>query len=265
MIRTGLSSELFLLALLKPDSGYGLAKRLQNTDKTPSTGKIYPVLKSLTTEKYLKYNSDKKKYFPNINKVVSDIVDVMHSKNKSLDGDEIKLLNLMLDRRDFLNALSDDVLVQLNKQPKGIHKIDALSVFCNKIGMLSAFFSFSKQYDPRYVKTLSGYEERTIVEILAMFEKFGKEWEKIDNEPIDEKFNEIMIQSKIPLDIIKPVFDVILSAFKSMPSIVAMIIAPQNTLEKLSNLWDQYEGFKLGTHMALAVNDKSLKAKNKSV
>ena len=268
LIRTGLSSELFLLALLKPDSGYELAKRLQNTDKTPSTGKIYPVLKSLTTQKYLKYDSSKKKYFPNLNRLVSDISELLRSKNIFLDEDEIKLLSLMLARREFFSAMFSDVLEQLNNQPKGVHKIDALGVFSNRIGAFAVVFSFARKHHPTVIKKLPPSRESTVEQIIGEFEEMDKDWENSDVFQIDKImskdkiFNQYLTQSKLPDDIIKPIFDLFFGLFKSMPSLMVMFSAPQNTLEKLSNLWDQHEGFKIGVDMALKINDKTLQKQN---
>ena len=58
LLKNGLSSELFLLTLLRPDTGYGLGKRLQNA-KTPSMSKIYPTLDDLERNRYIEKNDGK--------------------------------------------------------------------------------------------------------------------------------------------------------------------------------------------------------------
>ena len=111
MIEKGLASELFLLAFLIPDSGYGLAQRLQNTTRTPNTSKIYPVLNKLVKAKYLKKENDYRKGDSPFNNYIT------------LKGKNVKVCSWIndvkrIDPIDSNYIISDDTLTPFHRGMK---------------------------------------------------------------------------------------------------------------------------------------------------
>lgn len=264
LITEGLSSEVFLLAFLEQNSGYAIARILEKSEtradepkRMPTNySKIKQALDLLTHEKYLGHDLDKKKYYPRISRFVKDIQSLLETRKVDLTADEIELLKIFLKRPDFLKVISNDVFQQMKKQPKGTHNVNALTIFCNKIGMISATVLFSKQYNPEYVKMIAENPTIPVSRLVKHFHEYDKVWD----EPIsqmDEMFTEKLKGVSLS-EREEQVIDSYKNVIKSMPSMSSLLFAPTSTLVKFANMWDQFEGFKLGIDMTLSIN-KNLK------
>lgn len=263
LITTGLSSEVFLHAFLEPSSGYAIARKLEKSEKkigeakkTPTNySKVDKALDALIRDDYLRHDIDKKKYYPRITRILWDIVDLLKTKNFTIDKKEFELLKAFLRRRDFLKIISADAIKKMREQPKGVHKINALSIFCNRIGMVAACFKFAREHFPEWKKNMSEISEISIDEIIRGLKEFDVEWDEVLKET-EPKLEELLKKHKISREEF-PGVTIIEDVFKSVPSMAALLFAPSDTLEKLSNIWDQYGGFKLGIDMALRIDKKT--------
>lgn len=264
LITEGLSSEVFLLAFLEQSSGYSIARVLEKSEKRVDEPKRMPTnhskvnraLNLLTHERYLEHNLDKKKYYPKISRLIKDIQSLLETRKITLTTDEIELLKIFLKRPSFLKELSKDVFRQMKKQPKGTHNVNALTTLCNKIGMISATILFSKQYNPEYVKMFAENPSIPISRLVRDFHKFEKAWDESAlqmNSIFTEKLKDVSLSEKE-----KSAIDSIKNVFKSILSMSSLLFASNDTLIKFANMWDQFEGFKLGIDMTLRIN-KNLK------
>lgn len=261
LITKGLSSEVYLLAFLETSSGYAIARKLQKSEKPidkskPPTNwsKVDKALTDLARNGYLKHDFEKKRHFPILSTLIEDMNYILEEKGNSFDQVELKLLGFILKRRDVLNEISKDVLLQMKVQKKGVHKINALSVFSNKIGMLSASFLFAKENRPDYIKMFKEIPSIQIKQVEEIFLELDEGWDEV-NGNIDSLFEEKFKKYSLPPEI-EGLFRQTKGFWKSMPSLLVLLMASNETLRKLSLLWDQFDGFKLGVDLAMHAGKK---------
>lgn len=258
LIRTGLTSELFLLAFFRPDTAYVFAQRLQNTKTKPNTGKIYPAIKSLTNAGYLKHFENK--FYPNYTKLISDINKELKKKNKSLKEDEVKIIELILKHGQIFWILSFNALQKLIKQKNGVHKVDALQTICDIIGEWATIWLFKREREANIKKSISKLEISSYQKFVSIFNELDKELSDIPTklnlkmeQYITDKKNEFDKLSNNELEFIKDGRNFI----RSIPSFIVFGLVPKNTLRKMSMLWTQHDGFNLGVKFAGQISSKS--------
>ncbi len=246
LLKEGLSSELFLLALLKPSNLTELGERLQNT-KTPSLSKIYTALGDLEIHKYVK-NKDKI-YHANPKKLVLEIENILESKNQYLDDAEKKIITLLLSGNSFLGFLSFQIIEKIRGQPKSIHKTNALEIFSNHIGQFSTIALFQRSHDPRIKKASQEMKKLSfdkIKEIIYEFDKFMIENKKNFNSKMSDTILELSSMEKKSIPDLSEIVANIKHSVKTMSPMILFYSMKVSTLKKLSLLWDQKEGFDFG-------------------
>ncbi|MGI0046759.1 MAG: hypothetical protein ACREBB_06175 [Nitrosotalea sp.] len=246
MIESGLSSELFLLAFLIPDSGYRLAQRLQNTKSTPNTSKIYPNLNKLVASGYLIKKDNK--FVHNPDRLVEDIAVYLESKGHDITNDEIKIIRNILTNGTFFNILSVDIITYMQQRPTRIHEINALEVFCNKIGMLASLTWVRKMNKPEPMFTTA---------ILGQsFDKFHQDLTESTDEIMDNMYPKIRGSKSIKEKKMDGI-ELINETMKSMLMIGFILEKiPERTIKKFCLLWDQFSGFRSGVIFSSIVNRK---------
>ncbi|MCV0412393.1 hypothetical protein [Nitrosarchaeum sp.] len=255
LLRTGLSSELFFLAMLKPDTGSDLGRRLQGR-KTPSMSKIYRNLNDLEFSKYLKKIDNV--YHVNPKKLFLEIENQLKSKNQYFDDVEKKLIIKVLSGNFFLGIFSIRTIEELKRQPKGDHKIDALTIFFNYIGHFSSIVLFQCLHDPKIKKSNQILKKMSPNEVDEMFNEldtFEQEFSVKGKKLIDSEISKMPKQFILSMEQSTPAFFEIIDNMKysigKLSSMVPFYMMKESTLKKLSSLWDQSKGFELGVKMAL--------------
>jgi hypothetical protein len=237
LLTTGLSSELFLLTYLEPNNIRQLAQKLQNTSRNPTNySKVSPAIHDLTIHKYLKHNQKDEKYYVNLKKLVEELELILKERDTTLEENEKLLLTKILERNEFFKILSQDIIKKIQEQEKGIHKINALEVFCSRIGMLSSGVLLQKKRDRSENLDLYDPEmsfEENMTEIKEM-------WKEI-HDGIENKMNEL----NSPLMEHPLVKEFLLPLMKNLDSLMLFYVIPVTTLEKFTVLWESYEGVKL--------------------
>lgn len=246
MIESGLPSELFLLAFLIPDSGYGLAQRLQNTKSVPNTSKIYPVLRKLVASGYLVKRDGK--FAHNPDRLVEDIMVYLESKGHDIANDELKIIRNLLTNGMFFNILSADILLYMQKRPTGLHEINALEVFCNKIGMLASLTWMRKKNESEQMFTTAVLSQS--------FEKFHQNLTTSTDEIMNSMYPKIR-GSKSIKERKTDGMELLMETMKSMLMIGFIFEKiPEQTMKKFCLLWDQFSGFRLGMILSSITNRK---------
>jgi hypothetical protein len=224
------------MAFLMPNSGYKFAQKLQDTKKVPSTSKIYPVLERLVKTGYLTY--DKNKYHHNPVKITEDLIDYLEYYDVTIEENERKILQNMLTSGYFFNILSADVYDELTTRQSGSHDIDALEFFRNKIGLLSTIFSHLKKLNPQHDNLTRESFEKVNEDLTGMVEHVNK--------TMPAKLKGSTSFKKKKLDS----YDLLVNTMKSgILLIVLFQKIPDETLEKFAKLWDQHQGFVLGSKL----------------
>ncbi|MGY5149066.1 MAG: hypothetical protein ACW9W3_03300 [Candidatus Nitrosopumilus sp. bin_68KS] len=235
LLRRGIHSELFLLAYDKPESGYGIAQRHQDTTKRPDTSKIGNALDRLVTANYLHIKN--KKYHPNFEKLSEDLFGYLSSKRVELYEHESKILKEMVKQNFIFLFLGKDVLYRMLIQPLRIHHIDALDVISNHIGMMCTFYKMLKN------------KNSVIISDEAKRKSISKISEELDDEisNVNEDMKKSFKGSKSIKKQKMSALDGVNSLMKSL--ILTSKILDKSTIEtveKLGNLWDQRDGFQIG-------------------
>jgi len=240
LLTTGLSSELFLLAYLEPNNVRQLAQKLQNTSRHPTNySKAYPAVHDLAIAEYLKFNPNDEKHYVNIKKLVKELESILNERNMHLNDNEKLYLEKILEQNEFFKIMSQDVVKKIQDQEKGVHKINALEVFCERIGGLSAGaliqkkFSKNNNLDSLYNPKIS-FEEN-IKEIQDILDELHPAFDKIKH--MDNPLLE------------HPAFkEVMLPFLKHMDTVMIFFLIPSESLEKLMRLWNQSDGVKFALH-----------------
>jgi|GEM_PF-5625541 len=217
-----------------------------------ASGKLISVgTKSLTTSRYLKHIGDK--YHPNFEKLVSDFDNFLKLRKQSLNDDEKKIIHLFLTHRGFFGLMSLDVLEKLRKQQKGTHRLDALEIFCNKMGMVATLCLFGRSHNSELKKFISKIPSLSFKDVKEIFDEvnelFVEDGPKIDSN-MESMISELQKKPTTPPGGIN-LIEYIQFGTKFFPSFLAFFLMPETTLKKLSLLWDQYDGFNLGVKMTL--------------
>jgi|APSaa5957512535_1039671.scaffolds.fasta_scaffold107946_1 hypothetical protein len=234
LLRRGIHSELFLLAYVMPDTGYGIAKRHQDTKKRPDTSKTGKALERLEKADYLYLKN--KKYYPNIEKLSYDLLEYLDSEGIELDVVESKLIKEILEQNSFFMLLGMDTLYRILTQPTRIHHIDALQVISNHIGMMCTFGLIPEKNNK---KTINKTKRKSISNI-------SKELDT-DIQIINKKMETSIKGSK---SIRKKKMESVNNLGNSIKGLILgsniLDKASTSTLKKLENLWDGHDGFEAG-------------------
>ena len=236
LLRRGIHSELFLLVYAQPDTGYGIAKRHQNTTKRPDTSKTSKALERLEKANYITLKN--KKFHPNLEKLAYDLLEYLDSKDIQLDEIESKFIKDLLKQNSFFMILPQDVLYRILTQPPRIHHIDALQVICNHIGMMCTFFLMPKK-DNKQVTT-NATRRKTILQIS---DELDADILNVSDE-MQTKIKGSKVTRKKKMETVNA-FGSFMKSFILGSTILDKI--PVSTLEKLENLWEQHEGFQIAT------------------
>lgn len=221
------------MAFLLPDSGYKMAQRLQNTKSVPSTSKVYPALEKLVKAGYLTY--DKNKYRHNPARLVEDLIDHLWHYDVAIEENEKKILQNMLTSGYIFNMLSTDVYEELHTRKSGSHDIDALEFFRNKIGMFSTMFLHLKKISPQPEEPIRESFEKINEQMSGLVEHVNSAMSARLKGSATYKKNKMFT------------YDLLSNTMKSMVLLTIVFQRiPDSTLEKFSQLWDQYQGFMMG-------------------
>ncbi len=243
MLKSGLSSKLFLLSYLHPDSGYRYAQIIQNTDGVPNTSKIYPILKELENAGYLKKKHDK--YYPDTSKLFTDIESFLKERKFNFSESELKHIKNIVFNHGLFLLFSTEIFDLISKQETRIHKINTLEFICDKIGKISTLYLHNKsifsqflKYAPirtEYSKPITVIDAELEQNMLGINEKMKKSFggsKSINNKKI--KSVDLLNQTMKSFILFSIIFTEI----------------PDMTLEKLSNLWSQKQAFEIGVSMS---------------
>ena len=244
MLRRGIHSELFLLAYVKPDTGYRIAQKHQDTTKRPDTSKTSKALNRLEKANYIILKNNK--YHPNIEKLSCDLAEYLNSEAIELDETESKFIKDLLTQNPFSTILGQDVLYRMLIQSTKIHHIDALKVISNHIGMICTFYLMPKKNDEKTVTNKT--KNKTI-------SKLSKELH-VDVQKVNETVKKLIKGSKSVRNKKMNSVNDFGSFMKSF--ILASTILDKTsivTLEKLEHLWEQHDGFEIGTMKKNFVNE----------
>jgi hypothetical protein len=261
LITTGLSSEVFLIAFLERKSGYEIARRLEKSTKlknmpkhTPTNyPRVYDQLLLLQRGKFLEKDFEKKKYFPVVKTLVSEIEKLLLFKNIKLTKKETTLLKNILEMPDFLKELVRSTYKVMDAQPSGTHNINALEVICDKLGQFCTHLLISKQHNPKVMKM--NYELSHIPKRMLM--QFLEDYKTVEGDVLKELKDILKVTKKDNLNENNMSLDLVSNLTKSIPFFFTLMITSNITLLKFSNLWNQYEFFKQGFDFGLKILKKS--------
>lgn len=235
LLRRGIHSELFLLAYDKPDTGYGIAQRHQDTEKRPDTSKTSKALERLEKADYLYLKN--KKYHPNVEKLSNDLLEYLDSEGIELDSVESNLIGEILEQNSFFMLLGMDILHRILTQTARIHHIDALQVISNHIGMMCTFYLMPKKNNKKLITDKT--KRKSVSQI-------SKELD-VDAQKINDMMKKSIKGSKSTR---KKKMEVVNNVGEHMKSLIlgSKILdkASVSTLEKLENLWEQHDGYMAG-------------------
>lgn len=239
MLRKGLTSELFFLAFLVPETGYTLAQRLQGTKKTPNTSKTTLALKKLEKDGYLRREEDGK-YHHVPEKLVRELIDYLKNEQETiLDEKEKRILRNLVSENYFFIFAAHDVIHKMIDRPKGIHDLDTLKTISDKIGFISALILESKKKRGDSNKPIINQSFEKNQEDLA---KFVVETNKMMEAKIKGKKS---VRNKKMKSV-----NILNNVMKSMLMIgILFHKVPDTTIEKFACLWAQYDGFRFGTNI----------------
>jgi len=241
LITKGLTSELFLLAFLEPDNIRKLAQRLQNTSGHPTNySKASQAVYNLTTSKYLKYGKDGK-YHPNITKIIEDLEEILRSRGEILVNEDRLILEKLLHNNKFLKTLSQDVVATIQSQQKGKHSVNALEVFCERIGAVSTIWLVMRNNNPEWKSSAEFLNNMPFSEMEEKFNEFDKFADEYS--PLFEKEMKKYLDKLPPLPNKEFLMQLFSGFIKIMSSGMPMFMAPESLLKKLAKLWKHYEGF----------------------
>lgn len=241
LLTKGLTSELYLLAYIEPNNIRKLGQMLQNTSGHPTNySKLNPAIHNLTIAKYLKHNQKDEKYYVSISKLSLELENILKEKNIFLSEVEKKYLLKVIEENNFFKLLSKDIVTKIQSQEKGKHEINALEIFCERIGMMTIQTFLHKKMDKK--RRLDGIDDPKLSfeEKIAGIDEMKKEWSKITPK-LDEGIEKLL--KNMPK---MPVFEeFIIPMLKNMPSFMILFLIPDETLMKLGSLWKGFEGVQL--------------------
>lgn len=274
LIRGGITAEYFLAAFLEPGSGYSLGKIVQNR-KSPSSKNLYPYIEKLKKEGYLLEKNGK--LFPNLRKFVAEMSQAF-SDQVELSHDDGMIITSLLENREFFKVVSDSIKDEMTKQPDRIHKIDALKLIADKIGMMAATYilfrtekpdpydqsgskkslkDVKEEYDILHSTWNTKEVQDKIIEMdrqmTKQTKKTKKEIEKtrarLRGERIREKDpqkrKELTREIKKPKPNVDLIADSLMIMFKSFTSLRLLFVVPEELLWKMTKLWKDYPGFEI--------------------
>ncbi|MCE9653280.1 MAG: hypothetical protein K8Q89_09570 [Nitrosarchaeum sp.] len=230
ILRNRLSHKLFLEIFLRPASGYKLAQIVQNTTKTPNTKSVYRVLKNLTEQDYVIYENQK--YHHNPTKLTKELVTYLKSKDISFTSNETNSLLYLLSSTRFFIYFREFIAKDNQKNKISNNVLEEIS---NIVGMFSAILyhgmetSVSKPL-PVKISLEKAFERQTIIanglpEKISKIVRGSKSERKAQQKYLEELY-------------------LFLLSFSFLFVVQEKI--PKKSLEKFAQLWDQYEGFKIG-------------------
>ncbi len=249
MLRKGLTSELFFLAFLQPETGYTLAQRLQGSKKTPNTSKTSIALKKLEKAGYLRREEDGKFYhIPE--KLVQELIDYLkNEQGVILDEKEKKILRHLISENYSFFFASHEVIHKMLDRPNGTHDLDAIKTISDKIGQISAeHLELKKKYGSNIPKTNQPFE-KTQEDLSKFVEVENKKWEALFRW---KKFTQIEKKRGIEFTLkekMKAVNTFNNTVKSSMMIEILFDKMPDTTIEKFAYLWSQYYGFQLGLNL----------------
>ena len=249
MLRKGLTSELFFLAFLQPETGYTLAQRLQGSKKIPNTSKTSTSLKKLEKAEYLRRDKDGKlHHVPE--KLVQELIDYLkNEQGVILDEKEKKILRHLISENYSFFFASHEVIHKMLDRPKRTHDLDAIKTISDKIGEISAIhLELKKKYSSNIPKTNQPFEK--IQEDLSKsVEVENKKWEALFRW---KKFTQIEKKRGIEYTLKEKMksidtFNNIVKSRKMIEILFDQI--SDTTIEKFAYLWSQYYGFQIGINI----------------
>lgn len=253
IITSGLTSELFLLAFLKEDSGYALGSRLQNR-KNPDMSKVYPALTALTQSKHLKHyydDGDKSKriYYVNRKKLTEEITKVLAERGKSLNKDESEALEKLYEPVRWVQTYSSSIINKIHKQSKGIHHVSALEEIYTQIGFLASMFLLREQTDVLFRKQVKKSRQIPRDEFFKVMPEIFEVFQLLGNVPMIKKEMEKdgRILTDEELEVVKQFSNLMIQWFPMMH----LLLLPRSSIKKLSVLYDKSDIFFEGGRIAI--------------
>lgn len=172
LLRTGLTSELFLLAYIKPDKPRRLAKRLYDSED-PDTSKIYPAIHSLTLANHVKMNDDNL-VCANIKSLVNGFEQMLQAKKLSLEDNEKAILLNLLQAKMFISAMAPHALEKIRKNSKSQkHDTDALSIVADTLGAVTSTYHLGEAFRSNDNEVLSRSDQDAYKEMAELFDDEG--------------------------------------------------------------------------------------------
>ncbi len=180
LLRSGLTSEFFILCFVKPDKPYEIAKTIKNVRTLPDVSKMYPARDRLVDSGYLEKKGTS--YHPIYSKMTQEIATFLYEeKNEALDVKEIELLEYFLKNAKFVRLLHDEITKLIQTQEKGTHNIDSLKFIASFVGSISLLLWSIKQETSKD-KEASGQMDSMSKNITAKdLEQFEKQWEQFSD------------------------------------------------------------------------------------
>ena len=180
LLRSGLTSEFFILCFVKPDKPYEIAKTIKNVRTLPDVSKLYPARDRLVDCGYLEKKGTS--YHPIYSKLTQEIAAFLYQeKNETLDEKEIELLEYFLKNAKFVRLLHDEITKLIQTQEKGTHNIDSLKFIVSFAGSISLLLWSIKQETSKD-KEASGQMDAMSENITAKdLEQFETQWEQFSD------------------------------------------------------------------------------------
>ena len=231
LLRSGLTSEFFILCFIKPDKPYEIAKTIKNVKILPDVSKLYPARDRLVDYGYLEKKGTS--YHPIYSKLTREIVTFLYEeKNESLDEKEIEFLEYFLRNTKFVRLLHGEIRKMIQTQEKGIHNIDSLKFIASLVGAISLLL-WSVKHETVKDKEASTQLDEMSKQITAKdLEQFETQWETFSDILMknfgDIFANKIIIKNN---DVNPDEFDgmdkneMVKMIFSSMPVILMMVDA----------------------------------------
>ena len=183
-MRSGLTSEFFIVCFAKPGKPYDIAKIIKNVEANPDVSKIYPARDRLVAQGYVERHAGK--YRPVYSKLAQEIAELLHAEeNKTLDENEIVLLEFILRHSKFARLLHGRIAEMIRMQKTGIRNIDSLKFIASMVGSICMFLWSIKQglikNENELEKLIKTSKQVTVKDL----EEFELQWEKISDSLAD--------------------------------------------------------------------------------
>jgi len=251
MLRKGLTSELFFLAFLQPETGYRLAQMLQGSKKTPNTSKTSTALKKLEKAGYLRRKEDGKFYHVP-EKLAQELFDYLENEQGViLDEKEKKILRNLISENYYFIFAAHEVIHKMIDRPKGTHDLDAIKTISDKIGQI---FAVHLKLKKKYSSSNKPKNNQSFEKIQEDLSKFVKDSNmKMEAIIRNKRFTRIekKLGKKYTYNEKMKSINLLNNTMKSSIMIgVLFEKIPDTTLEKFAYLWDQYYGFQIGINLS---------------